>query len=117
MNWIPLTDIDQLNTTDEASKEKPVLIFKHSTRCSISSAALGRLERAWTGDDDTAHAIYFLDLLRYRPISNAIAERYGIEHESPQALVIRNGKCVQVNAHFGIGYENIIAALQVPKTQ
>ncbi|MBP6311930.1 MAG: bacillithiol system redox-active protein YtxJ [Flavobacteriales bacterium] len=116
MNWIPLTEIGQLNVIDEASYEKPVLIFKHSTRCSISGAALGRLERAWTGDDDAAHAVYFLDLLRYRPISNGITERYGIEHESPQAIVISGGKSVRVDAHFGIGYETTITALRVQKT-
>lgn len=113
MNWIPLTELDQLEAIDNASALKPVLIFKHSTRCSISRAALGRLERAWTADNDAAHSIYFLDLLRYRPLSNAIADRYGIEHESPQTLVISNGKCIQVDAHLGIGYDTTIAAFQV----
>lgn len=115
MNWIPLTELDQLEAVDRASIQKPVLIFKHSTRCSISRAALGRLERGWTADDDAAHTIYFLDLLRYRSISNSIAERYGIEHESPQTLVISDGKCVQVDAHLGIVYENTIVGLQVEK--
>ncbi len=113
MNWIPLTELDQLDAIDSASVLNPVLIFKHSTRCSISRTALVRLERAWTVEDDSVHSIYFLDLLRYRSISNAIAERYGIEHESPQTLVISNGKCIQVDAHLGIGYETTIAALQV----
>ena len=115
MNWIPLTDRDQLDAIDQASKEKPILIMKHSTRCSISSAALGRLERAWTTDDDAHHTTYFLDLLRYRPLSNAIAERYGVEHESPQTLVIRNGKCVHVETHFGISYADTVAVLEAQK--
>ena len=112
MDRIALTDIAQLDAIDAASQEKPVLILKHSTRCSISSAALSRLERAWTSDDSAAHTVYFLDLLRYRDVSNAIADRYGIDHESPQALVIRNGKCVDVASHFGITYASTIAALR-----
>lgn len=111
MNWIPLKELDQLEVIDQASEEKPILILKHSTRCSISSAALSRLERAWTTDDDALHTIYFLDLLRYRMLSNAIAERYGVEHESPQTLVIQNRKCVHVDTHFGISYADTVAAL------
>ncbi|MEZ4740193.1 MAG: bacillithiol system redox-active protein YtxJ [Flavobacteriales bacterium] len=112
MDRIALTDIAQLDSIDAASHEKPVLILKHSTRCSISSAALSRLERAWTDSDSATHTVYFLDLLRYREVSNAIADRYGIQHESPQTLVIRNGKCVDVASHFGITYASTIAALR-----
>lgn len=111
MNWIELTDTEQLDAVDRASQDRPVLIFKHSTRCSISRAALQRLERSWTSANDASTTVYFLDLLRYRPLSNAIAQRYGIEHESPQALVIKNGKCVDVSAHFGITYADVLAQL------
>lgn len=111
MNWTSLDDVALLDEVDRLSAEKPVLIFKHSTRCSISSAALGRLEREWTKADDERHTAFFVDLLRFRPISNAIAERYGVEHESPQALVISNGKCIYSVAHFGITYKELIAEL------
>ena len=111
MKWTPLTELSQLDEVDSLSAQKPVLIFKHSTRCNISGAALGRLERAWTAADDTAHTAYFLDLLKHRNISNAIADRYGVEHESPQALVIRNGECVEQSAHFGITYNELHSAL------
>jgi len=111
MNWHPLTDLAQLDAIDAASAERPILIFKHSTRCNISSAALSRLERAWTAADDAQHVTYHLDLLRHRDVSNAIAERYGVEHASPQVLVIRNGKCVYDESHFGIGYAEVTAQL------
>ena len=111
MNWTPLTKTSQLEEVDARSAEKPVLIFKHSTRCNISSAALGRLERAWTEADDAAHTTYFLDLLKHRDISDAIAARYGVEHESPQALVINNGECVEQSAHFGITYKELLSSL------
>jgi bacillithiol system protein YtxJ len=87
-----------------------VLIFKHSTRCSISSTALNRLERAWR-PEDAGHAVWYLDLLRYRPISNAIAERYGIQHESPQVLVIRAGRCVYDASHTAITHAEVVRQL------
>jgi bacillithiol system protein YtxJ len=112
MNWIDLIDLEQLDRIDAASRNGPVLILKHSTRCGVSSAALGRLERGWTDADDAVHTAYFLDLLRYRSISDAIAERYSLEHASPQLLVIRNGRCTYSASHFGIGYTDTIEALR-----
>lgn len=111
MNWHPLTDLAQLDAIDAASAERPILLFKHSTRCNISSAALARLERVWTAADDAQHVPYFLDLLRHRDLSNAIASRYGVEHASPQVLVIRHGRCVYHESHFGISYPEVLAAL------
>lgn len=88
-----------------------MLLFKHSTRCSISSAALGRLERAWNSADDERYDAHYLDLLQYRDLSDAIAERYGVEHESPQVLVVRNGKCMYHTSHLGISYAGVVEAL------
>jgi bacillithiol system protein YtxJ len=112
MNWHPLTDQAQLDTIDAASAERPILLFKHSTRCNISSAALSRLERAWTAADDAQHSAYHLDLLHHRDVSNAITQRYGVEHASPQVLVIRNGRCVYTESHFGISYGDVAAAME-----
>jgi bacillithiol system protein YtxJ len=111
MQWTTLTDSAQLDAIDLASQRTTVLIFKHSTRCNISSAAMARLERAWTAADDQAYSAYHLDLLRHRDVSNAIAERYGVEHASPQVLVIRNGKCAYTESHFGIVYAAVVAQL------
>jgi len=113
MQWIPLYGKEQLDTIDTASQQAPILIFKHSTRCSISSAALNRLEKAWSPQDDTQHTVYYLDLIRHRALSNAIADRYGVEHESPQVLVIRDGRCVHATAHFGITYSDSFSSLTV----
>lgn len=112
MHWIPLTDSSQLDMIDAASAERPILLFKHSTRCNISSAALARLERAWTAADDAQQVAYFLDLVRYRDMSNAIAQRYGVQHESPQVLVVRNGQCVYTESHFGIAYAEVVAQMK-----
>ncbi|MCB0792092.1 MAG: bacillithiol system redox-active protein YtxJ [Flavobacteriales bacterium] len=102
MHWEPLTGPAQLDTIDAASQKGPVLIFKHSTRCGISSTALDRLERGRSDKDDAHYPAFFLDLLRYREVSNMVAERYGARHESPQVLIIRHGRCVHHASHLEI---------------
>ena len=101
IRWSPLTDLKQLEGLISDSFEKPVFIFKHSTRCSISRMALKQFERAYSIDEDHADA-YFLDLLDYRQISNEIASNFQIRHESPQLLLIRNGKCIYDASHSDI---------------
>jgi bacillithiol system protein YtxJ len=83
---------------------KPQVIFKHSTRCSISSMAKGRLERS---DVPKEADFYYLDLISYRQLSVRIAEEFHVHHESPQVLVIRNGKCVFDESHYSINMEDI----------
>lgn len=111
MNWQKLEKPEQLNEIDELSKKGAVLIFKHSTRCSVSATALDRLERK----EGTLSTIsnFYLDLITYRSISNEIAQRYQVIHESPQALIIRNGKAIHVTTHFDISWDDLnhIAAL------
>jgi bacillithiol system protein YtxJ len=99
MNWIPLTELAQLDLIKKQSFDSPQVIFKHSTRCSISSMALNRLERE-TPPSNTD--FYFLDLIKYRAISNEIAEQFNVYHESPQILIIKNGECVYDESHQGI---------------
>ena len=108
MKWNNLTELSQLDIIDEESKSKKVMIFKHSTRCSISDASLGRMERKWSDANDEKLKPYYLDLLEHRNISNAIAERYNVMHESPQALVISNGNCVFSQTHMGIDINGIL---------
>jgi len=105
MKWIALTEEQQLNTIKEQSRELPVIIFKHSTRCSISMMAKNRLERE-TAPENVL--FYFLDLIRYRAVSNKIAEDFQVHHESPQVLLIRNGACVYEESHNGISMDEIV---------
>lgn len=107
MNWNHLETADQLNQLIDESAQKNILIFKHSTRCNISRATLDRLERNWKDADVPNVKPYFLDLLSYRHISNAIAEQFQVEHQSPQVLIIRNGKSVYDNSHYGIDFSEI----------
>lgn len=106
MNWKTLTSEEQLSEINAASAHQPVAIFKHSTRCSISSMAKARLERAAEPDGLT---FYYLDLIAHRPVSNKIADLYQVPHESPQILVIRNGECVYNESHSGILMDEIAA--------
>ena len=104
MNWIPLRSTEELEQIILLSKKSPQVIFKHSTRCSISSVAKSRLEKA-TAPEETP--FYYLDLLSYRSLSNSIADRFSVQHESPQILVIKDGKCVYDESHTGIDMEEI----------
>lgn len=115
MLWKELNKIDQLEEIQLYSNQKPIAIFKHSTRCSISAAAKGRLERKWDDYFENEELdVYYLDLLRHRDISNAIAELYDIEHESPQFILINEGKAVYNASHFGINPEKISAVIHQP---
>ena len=91
MNWIALNNEEQLDAISKLSFTKPVVIFKHSTRCSISTMAKARLDRAEQPDGVD---FYYLDLLNYRSLSNKIASVFSVHHESPQVLLIKNAECV-----------------------
>lgn len=100
INWIPLQDLGQLNEIITNSSEKPVVIFKHSTRCSVSRMALKQFQNEFDLNDQVD--AYFLDLLEHRDISNEIASRFGVFHQSPQLLLIQDGKCVYDVSHSNI---------------
>lgn len=110
MEWTKLTDREQLDEIDAISADRPVLIYKHSTRCIVCHMTKRWLERELPGEDDGAY--YFLDLLARRDISNAIAARYGIAHESPQVLVIRNGRCIHSASHMAIAEKEVLDGLR-----
>ncbi len=111
MNWQQLQSLEQLAEITAASENHPIVIFKHSTRCSISSMALNRLERGWDSAVMNDQHAYYLDLIRHRDISNAIAHQFDIPHESPQLLVIYKGQVLEDTSHMGISFEIIKEAL------
>ncbi|MCX2680819.1 bacillithiol system redox-active protein YtxJ [Galbibacter sp. EGI 63066] len=104
--WNELTTVSQLKTIDAESMSTTVVVFKHSTRCGISRFSLSNFENQYALPEDSAK-LYFLDILGNREISNAIAEKYGIYHESPQLLVIKEGKVVYDVSHGQIDAEKI----------
>jgi bacillithiol system protein YtxJ len=88
-----------------------VLIFKHSTRCSISRMVWDRLQRGWT-DSVRELPVYYLDLLNFRSISNRIASELQVPHESPQVLLLYNGRCVWHASHTEISVLGITEGVQ-----
>lgn len=109
IHWIPLTDLGQLNEISELSFQKPVAIFKHSTRCSISRMALKQFENEFNLDDKVTP--YYLDLLEFRPISNEIASRFQVFHQSPQLILIKDGNAIYSASHSDIEVEALASKL------
>lgn len=105
MNWIEITNSSQLSDIKNLSKAKPQLIFKHSTRCSISSMAKSRLER---GSEPEGIDFYYLDLVKHKDISQQVASIFNVSHESPQVLLIKNEECVYDESHSGITMDEIV---------
>lgn len=113
INWIPIQDISQVEEIKSYSGQVPCVIFKHSTRCSISTVAKYRLEGDWDVPQENAR-VYYLDLIAHRDISNNIAETFEVYHESPQVLVIRGGECVFEASHLDISVPELRSMIRVP---
>lgn len=111
MNWTPLSQEEQLQTIKNESIERPILIFKHSTTCPISGTSKARLERSWNEEEAKNIKAYYLDLLQNRGLSAAVAETFSVEHESPQVLLIKDGKSVYNESHFGISFSDLLTAV------
>lgn len=107
--WEALTSEDQLQDVLN-NQEETVFIFKHSTRCNISSMAKSRFEREWSTPDFPFRLLY-LDLLNYRPVSGKIEELTGVQHESPQLIVVKNGEVKYYNSHNAISAQESIDAV------
>lgn len=113
MNWLSLVAEEQLtevNLLSQKSEIKAIILFKHSTRCSTSSMVLNRLERFWKLSEKDVPT-YFLDLMKYRNVSDKIEQLYGVSHESPQVLLIKNGKCIYSASHSDISVPDIESAI------
>ena len=104
IEWNQLTNTSQFEEVNKASALKPVLIFKHSTRCSISAMALNRFERNFRNE---VFKPYFLDVIANREVSNEVASRYSVTHESPQVILIKDEKVVHHSSHSEIGFEQV----------
>jgi bacillithiol system protein YtxJ len=107
IKWQTINQVAQIETLAEESKDKPVVIFKHSTSCSISSTAKSRLERQWQEAGLENVQPYYLDLLAFRPVSNSIAEFFQVRHESPQLLLIQDGVCTYHASHMSIKLDEV----------
>jgi len=105
MDWIDLTQLEQLELLQERSNELTIAIFKHSTRCGVSSMVLKGLNRELAGMNTAGIEFYFLDLIKYRDISNTIARVWSVNHQSPQLIVLKNGEVINHASHYMISAE------------
>ncbi len=109
MRWQDLTTIHQVDEIKQTSGYS--VIFKHSTRCSVSSMAKRSFEFAW--ESIPPHTkLYFLDLIAHRDVSNYIAETFHVHHQSPQALLIKDGACILDASHSDISAEEIAEEIE-----
>jgi bacillithiol system protein YtxJ len=110
INWTPMEHLGQIEEIITLSEEKPVIIFKHSTRCSISRMALKNFENEYDlGENVTP---YFLDLISFREVSNEISSRFNVVHQSPQLLLIVGGKSVYDVSHSSIDAQELKLKIQ-----
>ena len=105
LDWNLLTDENTFQNIVNLSFSEKVLIFKHSTRCSISTMSKNRLESL--GEDSKIKNCFLLDILNYRKISSKIESDFKVIHESPQVLVISNGECIYNASHNEISWDRI----------
>jgi len=105
--WIFLTSESQLEEIERKSFEKPQVVFKHSTRCSISSVSMNKFVKNYNIPSADAD-LYYLDLLNYRSVSDEVGYRFQIMHQSPQVLVIKNGEAVYNASHYAIQTDKIL---------
>jgi bacillithiol system protein YtxJ len=108
MNWTALESADQIKAIKD--EQGYSVIFKHSTRCSISMMVKKRFELDWNQLPEDL-PLYFLDLIKYRELSNQIADDFQVYHESPQMLLIKDGECVLDLSHGQVSVEEALSAL------
>ena len=112
MNWIELSDLSQLDEIEFLSSNQDfsgVAVFKHSTRCGTSSFVKKMFERSW--DKTSNIPVYHLDLIRNKNISNEIASRWNVNHESPQLIVLKENKVTDQASHSSISASNAISSV------
>lgn len=104
--WRLIESLSDLTNAIELSEEYPVLLFKHSTRCSISSMAFSTFNREWQLSEEQC-PIYYIDLLKHRDVSNEVAFLTGVIHQSPQAILLKGGAVIYSASHGAIDAENV----------
>ncbi|SNR15954.1 bacillithiol system redox-active protein YtxJ [Tenacibaculum jejuense] len=102
INWIPLKTVDQIKAVTKRSHNKPVGIFKHSTRCAISKTVIKNFDQGFPKELNEKIDIFYIDLLNYRDVSNEVGYEYQVLHQSPQFLLINKGEAVLHASHYDI---------------
>lgn len=106
IQWQALETLDDLKSILNQSHQNYVAIFKHSTRCGTSLYVKDKLESEASLIKENID-FYYLDLLRFRSLSNEIAEKFNVIHQSPQLIILKDEKVVFHTSHLAINSENI----------
>jgi bacillithiol system protein YtxJ len=106
-----LTHVDELEQVLAQSEEQPVLLFKHSYSCGVSAEALDELIEHLNERKDHV-PVAMVTVQTHRDISNAVAARLGIRHETPQALLIRDRRVVWSASHFRVTSHSVRKAIE-----
>ncbi len=114
MNWLELTEIESLDNIVQDSVNQSIIIYKHSNRCHICARVKNRIESQWV-ELNSEIPVYYLDLLKYRNISDRIAGLFNVEHQSPQLLLIKNGVCIYNESHGSISVDELKKILSEQK--
>ncbi len=109
--WNALSTNEDWVDVLKASEKGSVVLFKHSTRCSISSMVLNRVEQS-LDDLSKVASCHLLDLIAFRDLSNTVASEMDIKHESPQVLVLKNRVCIYTSSHYDIRPSNILNSIE-----
>ncbi|MBS1548373.1 MAG: bacillithiol system redox-active protein YtxJ [Bacteroidetes bacterium] len=104
--WKSIETEEQLNAAIQESYNKRIAIFKHSTRCGISSRVKSNFEKE-IGEHPTEVVLYYLDLLAHRELSNRITQDFDVSHQSPQLIVLENGVVLNHASHSSISYQQL----------
>ena len=110
--WHALTETSQLDEIEKESEEMPVVIFKHSTRCGISRMVRNNFERNYDLPKDEKVKLYLLDLLANRDVSSEVAKKFGVRHESPQIIILRDREVVHHASHQGIELQDVKSQIE-----
>ena len=104
--WIPLTSVEEVEDLANKSTSRTQIIFKHSTSCGISRMVFNMFGKDFDFEENQVD-IYYLDLHKYRGVSNEVASRFQVLHQSPQLLIIKNGVVVAHESHGGVTDMNL----------
>ncbi len=115
-DWEKLTSEEQIPSVLQTSHATPVVLFKHSIRCGTSAMVKWMLEKDWDFEEDELR-FYYLDLIRNRLVSDAVADTLGVIHQSPQIIVLSKSKVVFHTSHHMISIQGIRSALSEPAMQ
>lgn len=103
--FMTITDPAAIDRVVAQSRQGPVILFKHDFACSISAMAYRELSRL-------PNDVLLIDVERAKEVASAVAERTGVEHESPQVLILRDGACVWAASHFDIHADVVAGAVR-----